>query len=171
MHHNIAATERTVIRKLVMEDAPFLYELMRSEGFLKYIGDRNIHSLADAEHYLQNSFFKVYGERGYGYYLVEDMLGERLGIAGFLKKPHLDNEDFGFAFLPSQVGKGYAYEASVALLDFGQDAFGFTVMDAETATDNDASIALLQKLGFQRLKVLAATEEHGESFLYRLQLS
>ena len=94
-----------------------------------------------------------------------------MGIAGFLKKPHLDNEDFGFAFLPSQVGKGYAYEASVALLDFGQDAFGFTVMDAETATDNDASIALLQKLGFQRLKVLAATEEHGESFLYRLQLS
>ena len=171
MREVIAKTSRTTIRKLATEDAPFIYALMRSEGFLRYIGDRNIHSLLDAENYLRDSFFKAYEERGYGYYLVENERGERTGIAGFLKKEHLENEDFGFAFLPAQMGKGYAYEASRALLKFGRQEFGFEVLDAETATDNKASICLLQKLGFQRLRTLDATDEHRESYLYRLNFT
>ena len=166
----VARTERTIVRKLTLEDADFIYELMRSEGFLKYIGDRNIQTLEDAENYIRDSFLGAYQDRKFGYYLVENEQGERAGIAGFLKKEHLENEDFGFAFLPSKMRKGYAYEASVALLKFGQESFKFKVLDAETLSANVASRKLLEKLGFEEIQELESTEEQGETLLFRLNL-
>lgn len=168
MRQEVAKTSRTVVRKLALDDAAFLHQLMRSEGFLKYIGDRDIKSIADAENYLRDKFFKVYEASGYGYYLIENEHGERVGIAGFLNKPHLENEDYGFAIIPAQMGKGYAYEASVAILLFAQKEFGFKALDAETLPNNLASIGLLEKLGFQKIKTLPATVEHEELLLFRL---
>ena len=38
----IAETERLLISKVTIEDAPFFVELMNTPHWLKYIGDRNI---------------------------------------------------------------------------------------------------------------------------------
>ncbi len=144
----IAQTERTTIEMLSIEDAPFLLNLVNSPAWLQSIGDRNIHRIDAAEDYLRTGLLKQYDEKGYGYYLVRRKDGKSIGICGFLKKPHLKNEDFGFAFAPEYLRQGYGFEAGLATLEYGIQHFEFRELDAETSAKNLASIRLLEKLGF-----------------------
>ena len=52
-------TERLKLREYTLQDAPFIYKLMNSEGWLKNIGDRNIKSLEDAEAYMQKNYLNI----------------------------------------------------------------------------------------------------------------
>ena len=42
-------TDRLLLREYTLSDAPFIFKLMNSEGWLKNIGDRNIKTIEDAE--------------------------------------------------------------------------------------------------------------------------
>ena len=142
-------TKRTLIEDITLEDAAFFVELMNSPGWLQYIGDRNITNAEDARHYLQKGFLQSYADNGFGYYVVRLKTNRvPIGTCGFLKKPTLDNPDFGFAFLPDYHGQGYALESCRAVLDFGIESFNFDVLDAVTMSANLASRRLLEKLGF-----------------------
>ena len=46
-------TDRLLIRPITVGDANFIYSLVNSNGWLKYIGDRNIRNNQDAENYIQ----------------------------------------------------------------------------------------------------------------------
>jgi len=64
----IAETKRLILLEITLEDAPFFVALMNTPSFLKYIGDRNIKTLADAEIYLQKGILKSYKQHGFSYY-------------------------------------------------------------------------------------------------------
>lgn len=164
----VAQTERTDIAHLAIADAPFIFKLVNSPGWLRYIGDRNIRDIEAAEEYLRTGLLKHYDEKGYSYYVVRQKDGTPIGICGFLKKPHLENEDFGFAFLPEYLRQGFGFEAGVATLKYGVQQFEFRELDAETSAKNLASIRLLEKLGFEYLGPLNHPENH-DSRLYRWQ--
>ena len=38
-------TPRLFLRAIQLEDAPFMYDLLRSEGWLRFIGDKSIKTL------------------------------------------------------------------------------------------------------------------------------
>ena len=161
-------TERTAIRKLSLDDAPFIAELVNSPGWLRYIGNSDIHDIHGAEEYLKNAFMKYHEQPGYGYYLAQTRNGDPMGICGFLKKPYLEYEDFGFAFLAKYHGQGLGIEVGRAVLDYGVKQFSFKVLDAVTHVDNVPSIALLKKLGFQSIGVIDfPTTEPGRLFRWR----
>ncbi len=42
-------TDRQVLRRLTVEDAPFMLRLLNEPSFLQHIGDRGVRSLADAQ--------------------------------------------------------------------------------------------------------------------------
>ena len=163
---NIAQTERTDIANIEIVDAEFILKLVNCPAWLRYIGDRNIRDIGEAEQYLRTGFLKQYSENGYSYYVVRLKNDIPIGICGFLKKPHLENPDFGFAFLPAYVGQGYGYEAGLATLVYGVKQFDFHELDAETSASNVASIRLLEKLGFDYLGPLCHPENQ-DSRLYR----
>jgi len=48
-------TERLTLRPLTTGDAAFILELVNDPDWLRNIGDRNVHTLADAERYITNS--------------------------------------------------------------------------------------------------------------------
>ena len=107
---NILETERLTLSEQTEDDASFICELMKSEGWLKYIGDRNIKSVEDARNYIVNGAMKSYRESGFGFYLVR--LRESsipIGISGLVKRDTLEYPDVGFAFLPEYEGKGYGF--------------------------------------------------------------
>ena len=56
----IAETERLIISKINIKDAPFFLELMNTPHWLKYIGDRNIKSIEDAEEAIKSGHLKSY---------------------------------------------------------------------------------------------------------------
>ena len=146
----IAQTERTHIDRITLNDAPFFLELLNSEPWKKYIGDRGVRDRAAAESYIRDRLLKTYDDHGFGYYLVRRPDGAGIGTCGFLKKPHLNKPDFGFAFLPQFHGRGYARESAAAILEFGVKEFKFTELVAETLPQNHASIGLLKALDFQQ---------------------
>ncbi|WP_432411260.1 GNAT family N-acetyltransferase [Rasiella sp. SM2506] len=143
-------TERLLLRQIEVTDAPFFYELLNSEGWLKYIGDRNIKTIADAERQIIEKYIPGYTKYGYGSYIVIDKASKMaVGTCGMYQRDNLNHPDIGFAFLPQFIGKGYGYEASNAVLHYAKNTLNICKVLAFTVPHNSASIKLLEKLGLK----------------------
>lgn len=146
----IAATNRLALRRLSVADAPFILRLVNEPSWLQFIGDKGVRTLEDARDYLLNGPLAMYARDGFGLYLVE-RLPDRvpMGMCGLIRRETLPEVDVGFAFLPEYWGQGYAREAVLAVLHYGQHAFGLQRVIAVTSPDNERSIKLLEGLGFR----------------------
>lgn len=146
----ILETERLILREIVEEDAEFIYDLVNQPSFIKYIGNRNIHTIENARDFIENRYRQSYREHGFGLYTVElKENGVPIGICGFVKRETLPDADIGFAFLPQFERRGYAYESAAAVMKYGMDVLGLKRVLAITTTDNERSGKLLAKLGFK----------------------
>lgn len=146
----IFETERLILRKLDLEDDAFIVSLLNTPQWLQYIGDRNVHSLADARAYLLKGPMASYEKNGFGLSLValKDS-GTAIGMCGLLRRDTLDAPDIGFAFLPEYAGKGYGYEIASSLIAYARSAWNLDRILAITLPDNLRSLQLLKKMGFQ----------------------
>ena len=148
-------TERTRLRELNDSDAPFILNLLNQPSFIRYIGDRQVRTVDDAARFIETRYRQSYRDHGYGLYVVEQRAtGIPIGLCGFVRRDTLPGPDLGFAFLPHYEGRGYAFEAAVATLDYGRDHFGFTRVLAIAQDDNARSHQLLTRLGFERSDVV-----------------
>lgn len=162
-------TERLLVRGFDTNDAEFILELLNQPSFIQFIGDKGVRSVDDARNYITTGPIESYRRHGFGLYLVE--LKDRkvpIGMCGVLKRESLPDPDLGFAFLPEYWGKGYAFEAASAALDQGRDFFKLARILAITNPDNDASIKLLAKLGFQFERVMKLSTDSDEVKLFSL---
>lgn len=142
-------TDRLRIREFTLADAAFIVRLLNTEGWLRYIGDRNVHNDGDARDYLTAGPLKSYAENGFGLWCVEEKHSAApIGMCGILKRPELDSPDLGFAFLPEFHGRGFALEAVTATLSHARHVLQVPLLSAIVQPDNDRSIALLEKVGF-----------------------
>lgn len=151
---NHIETERLILSEFSLDDAPFILEMLNDPGWLKFIGDRGVKSLEDAQDYIANKLQKGFKEQGFGMLLVKLKGSETsIGTCGLLKREYLDDMDIGFAFLPAFRGKGYAFEAATAVIEDGKERLRINRFLAFTDAKNDASISLITKLGleFERL--------------------
>jgi RimJ/RimL family protein N-acetyltransferase len=146
----ILRTPRLQLRELAPRDAPFILVLLNEPSFIQNIGDRGVRSLEDAHAYLINGPIASYMRHGFGLYLVE-LVGreEPIGICGILQREALPDPDIGFAFLPAYWGQGFAFEAAAAVRSYARRELGVGRLLAITSPRNDASIRLLEKLGFR----------------------
>lgn len=142
-------TARLKLRHLVLDDAPFIYELVTDPDWLTYIGDKGVKTIEDAKNYIINGPQAMYKQHGFSLLVVET-LDEAipLGMCGLLQRDNLDMPDIGFAFLPIARGKAYAVEAAQAVIDHAFNHHQLERLAGLTAMHNQASIKLLQKLGF-----------------------
>lgn len=135
-------------------DAEFIFALLNTPKFIKYIGDRGVRNVDDAGAFIENRYRQSYRDHGYGLYAVEQKSGNAtVGLCGFVRRDALPGPDIGFAFLPKYEGQGFGYESAGAMMKYGREVLGFTTVLAITSRDNDASGRLLEKLGlrFERL--------------------
>lgn len=147
---HVIETERLLLRPFVLSDAAFVVQLLNTEGWLKYIGDRNVHTIAQAEQYLQNGPMQSYQVHGYGLWLVGKKEGNLpIGMCGIINRETLHCPDIGFAFLPEFTGVGYAFEAATATLHYAIDTLGLKEIAAIVLAENEKSVKLLTKLGMQ----------------------
>ena len=162
-------TDRLLVREFDTNDAEFIVELLNQPSFIQFIGDKGVRSVDDAKNYIATGPIASYQRHGFGLYLVE--LKDRkvaMGMCGVLKRESLPDPDLGFAFLPEYWGNGYAFEAASASLDQARDVFRLTRILAITNPDNDASIKLLAKLGFQLERVMKLSRDADEVKLFSL---
>jgi RimJ/RimL family protein N-acetyltransferase len=168
-------TERLRLRRLSFDDTAFLVELLNEPSFLRYIGDRNVRDRASACRYLEAGPLASYARYGFGLMCVELKAGTTpgavpLGICGLLKRDTLEDVDVGFAFLSRYWRQGYAFEAAEAVLAQGREVFALKRIVAITSLDNEASIRLLEKLGFRFERVMRLTADADEVKLFGVSL-
>jgi RimJ/RimL family protein N-acetyltransferase len=163
----ILETKRLLITELSVHDAPFIFKLMNDKDWKRFIGDRNIHTLKDAENYLVQKLIPSYENWGFGFYKVADKnTDEPLGISGFVDREGLEFVDVGFAFLPEGRKQGYALESTQALLFYGAEKLDFKTILAIANKDNENSHRLLKKLGFRFQKYITLHNEEEEISLF-----
>lgn len=166
----ILETERLLLRELVHDDAPFVLELLNDPGWLRFIGDRGVRSLADARGYIDGRR-AVYAEHGFGLWLVEPRRGGApLGLCGLVRRDGLPAADLGFAFLPAHRGRGYAGEAAAAVVDWAKEKLGRPRLLAITSPDNASSRRLLERIGFRHEGELRLPPESETVELYAIDL-
>lgn len=160
-------TERLTIRRITLDDAAFMLETLNDPGFLAHIGDRGVRTVEEAEAYIRDTVLASYEVNGFGMFRVAlKENDEAIGTAGFVSREGLDGPDLGFAFHAAHTGKGYGYEASKALLEWGRGTLGLPPLLAITSVNNHASAALLMKLGFQERERILLPGYPGESRLF-----
>lgn len=138
-------TERLKLRPINLKDTKFIIDLVNSDGWMRFIGDRNVTNENEAENYIQ----KILDDRNIYYSVFELKQSEKsIGIVTFINREEEQFPDLGFALLPEFENKGYTFEASKAYLENITSLQKFNNIIAITKPDNQRSISLLKKLGF-----------------------
>jgi len=159
-------TERLILKPFEISDAPFLLTLLNSPKWLHYIGDRNVHTEAEAADYIKVKMITQLERLGYGNNLViEKETNIPIGTCGLYERPGLPIVDIGFAFLQEYEGKGYGYEAASRLLKAGKEDFGLQKVCAITTKENVTSQKLIEKLGLKFIKIITI-EGDKENLMY-----
>jgi len=147
-------TERLTIRPFSEDDAAFILELVNDADWLRFVGDKQVHSLDDARRYLRDGPLAMQARHGHSLCcVVRRGDGAALGMCGLIRRDTLDDVDLGFAFLPAARGQGHARESAAAMLAHGFGPLGLKRIVAITDIDNPASARVLEALGlrFERL--------------------
>ena len=167
---NILETERLILREAVETDAEFILDLLNQPSFIKYIGRRGVDDLETAREAIENKYRQSYREHGFGLYIV--VLKENqtpIGFCGFVKRDFLPNADLGFAFLPQFEKQGFAFESAEAVLKYGREKLNLGRIVAITTQDNESSIKLLGKLGFEFERLIKTPNDVEELRLFSNQ--
>lgn len=144
-------TARLRLRPLhPLHDAAAMLALLNDPGFLRGIGDRHVRTEDQARDYLHDWAAEHRARHGFAHWAVETHAGDFVGTAGLLCKEGLPAPHVGYALLEAQRGRGYAEEATRAVLGHAHDVLGLRHVCAIVDHDNAASIRLLEKLGMQR---------------------
>ena len=94
----IHETPRLSLRRFSLADAPFMLGLLNDPAFIRYVGDKNVRTVEDAEGYLRDGPLASYRQFGFGLMLVRlrESL-EPIGTCGLIKRQQLPDVHIGFA--------------------------------------------------------------------------
>jgi RimJ/RimL family protein N-acetyltransferase len=165
-------TNKLLIREFAVGDAAFVMQLLNTPSWLHFIGDRHITTLTNAEEYILHRFQKGYAENGYGAWLVQlKDTNAPVGLCGLFQRDYLEHPDIGFAFLPEFEGKGYAYEATAATINYAAAQLRLPYLLAITQDDNNRSVSLLERSGFRYRETIVPPDEEQALLLFELSLT
>jgi len=165
----VAETERLRLHRFDENDAPFVLRLVNEPSWLQFIGDKGVRTLDDARAYLANGPLAMYERCGHGLYRVDlAASGEAVGMCGLIKRDTLPDVDIGYAFLPEHWGRGYAEEATRAMLAHARE-LRLPRLLAIVTPSNERSIRVLDKLGLRYERAIE-TSQDSETALYAIDL-
>ncbi len=164
-------TERLILKSTSVDDAAFIFELLNTPKWLKYIGDRNVTSVESATEYIKTKMLPQLEKLGYSNYtLIRKSDNKKIGTCGLYDRDGLEGIDIGFAFLPEFENKGYGYESANKLKNIAFDKFGIKEINAITQKDNISSQKLLEKLGLKLIGTTILPNEDIELLLYKVKV-
>lgn len=169
----VLETEHCIVREFTGGDAAAVLSLYDEEArrYLPAPPD----SVSDVRQILEAYIRNVYSLYGFGYWAVTDSTsGELIGRIGFALPTAEENRQcrcdvtFGYLMRRDRRRRGLAREVCGALLAYGFTQLGFRRIRADVVPENIASIAVLEGLGFRRVKETSDTyiymkeEEHDQ---------
>lgn len=160
-------TGRLILRPTSEEDAPFMLELLNTPKWIRYIGDRNVHSVEEAKEYIRKRVISQLERLGYSSFtIIRKSDNVKLGVCGLYDRDGLEGIDIGFAFLPEYENQGFAFESACEVKRAGVEEFGITQLRAITTKENVGSQKLLEKLGLKFTGTVQLPNDDEELLLY-----
>lgn len=156
------------LRMLHQDDANFILELVNDPMWLRFIGDRNIKTIAQAMAYIRQCQLS-FSESGFGLWCVESD-NQAAGLCGFVQREFLSQPDLGFALLPKARGKNILQRAIPIAIETLREQGDVACISAITATDNTACMRLLHHAGFDKLGTLYnSSMSEGQAQLFYIK--
>jgi ribosomal-protein-alanine N-acetyltransferase len=166
------ANSRVSLRRLALDDAPFIFELLNDPDFIANIADRGVRSVEDASAYIAGGPIEMYEKFGFGLWCLQlKTTSTQIGICGLLKRDWLEDVDIGFALLPDFRGQGYAREAALLTLARAKEVHGIARVVAIVSPGNERSVHLLNAIGMQFERMVQPMPGAAELQLFSLDLA
>lgn len=168
--NNCYETERLLIRPVDVDDADIIFQLYNMPNFIKFIGNKNINSLSDAENYIRSKFLPQIEKLGFGNYMIVLKEGnQKIGSVGIFEREGLDVVDIGFSVLEKFEGKGLMFEAAQKVKSIGMEEFGLNKISAITSKDNFSSQKLIERIGLKFQKYVTLPNDDEELMYYETE--
>ncbi len=154
-------TERLRLENISSEDKEFIFEQFSNNDVNKYLFDAEPMVEPSEAQELIDFYMSPEPRNRHRWILVRKSDGLTLGTCGF----HFWNQnehkiETGYDLRKEFWGNGYMLEAMKAIIDFGESKLDVKRIDANIYIENEKSIALAKKLGF---------EFYGETELFRFR--
>lgn len=146
-------TKRLLIRAIEEEDVANLRQIWGSSDVMQFCGGP-----LEGEHRLCRSvqYYKTLEAMSgiSAYAVIEKESDEMIGVCGFNPTEEKGTMELIYHFKTSTWGRGYATEASMALIDYLRSHFSHDVVKklvASVAPENRSSGRVLEKCGFKNV--------------------
>jgi [ribosomal protein S5]-alanine N-acetyltransferase len=145
-------TQRLLLRKLTLEDAPELFFLRSDEQVLKYLGRKPATSINEVKDFIQLINQNVENKVSILWAIALDSKpGQLIGTICFWNlQPENYRAEIGYILHPSYWKKGIMQEALDAVMKFGFSKMKINSVEARLCAGNEASVSLLERSGFKR---------------------
>ena len=150
-HFPTLESERLLLRKLELTDAPEIQSIRSDERVMKYMDSERQSTEEHSERFISMKL-KMYQENtGIFWAIIEKSTNTFIGDFSFFKMDHKNSRtEIGYTSKPEFWGKGYMQEAMTSIFNFGFDKLNLHNLEANINPGNDKSRAILIKMGFQK---------------------
>ena len=155
-------TERLALDPYTPEDEENFVALFQDQRVSRWIGDG---PATEAENRaLFHRIFPIYDERRFDVWAVrrigaDGAPAEFIGHAEIKPTDTVSGHEIVYALAPAAWGAGLGTELAEALVSYGFVALKLPVVYATVAAANEASLKVLKRLGFERVRDI--TEDDG----------
>lgn len=142
-------TERLVLRKQELKDAPHLQQLRSNEQVMAYMDSDRHTDVPTSEAFIARNLESYEQKSGFFWVITAAETGRYLGDI-ILRKINRSNAraEIGYTLLPDFWGRGYMKEAMRAVIVFGFENLKLHSFEANINPANTTSRGLLLKIGF-----------------------
>ncbi len=147
-------TERLLLRDIKKSDAKNIEYLLKSE-IESFCGPNMPHNKKQLKQHIE----RIKGNTSWGITLLDGTFIGDIGVYSVV-----DNKigEIAWYIDPTYWNKGYAYEASSAVLRYCFETLGFKRISAQISADNKNSRHLAEKLGFELHAILPQANLGGK---------
>lgn len=144
------STRRLDLRPLTFDDIGDIYTIFSDPEVTRYWGHDTLQNKGEAKEFIEKTVSGASDESLLEWGIVEKESRSLIGVcayAGWDKEHH--RAEIGFALHKNYWGKRYMSELLDMFIPFGFDQLGLHRIEADVDPRNTASIALLEKFGFE----------------------
>jgi RimJ/RimL family protein N-acetyltransferase len=151
-----AATDRLVLRRLVVEDVPALVAYHSDPQVVKFqswseFGEDDARTFVESQRTVSPGTPGAWFQFAIGLRPSGELVGD-IGLHVRADNPAL--VDVGYTLMPRHQRQGYATEAVRAAIQFSWDHVGVTSVRATIHQDNERSLAVARRLGMKEVHVI-----------------
>jgi ribosomal-protein-alanine N-acetyltransferase len=139
-------TKRLTLDPLSESDFSFLVRIQTNPRVMEFVS-RHTRTTADVRAWLKR-FLEIQRNNGFGMFIAR-LDGHPIGYVGITPMANLPELEIGYVFEEQQWGKGYATEASQALLELAFKELNIPRLFATVAVQNPRSEKVAERIGMR----------------------